>query len=238
MTETLKPKKQLEILVTAQGEIRAIHSDDLMPILENLGAVTMRRASHVEPASGMRPFAREWFRQFMLAATPEAVARYKALEGHKRVRYEEGLITHIDDREQWYADLLPVGGPVLGPFDTKQQGLDAEVEWLREHEFPLAPLGEDCEGRVCGELGEEVFVVANEHESGGGGFDWHTTELAAMRDFRECYKKAPIGTRLYYFTFKHGGVIEKITEEISNRLYELEHLGTTQVVVVQPPPAA
>lgn len=32
---------------------------------------------------------------------------------------------------RWTADLGPVGGPVLGPFTTRQQALDEEVSWLR-----------------------------------------------------------------------------------------------------------
>jgi len=36
----------------------------------------------------------------------------------------------------WTADMSPVGGPVLGredPFPLRQQALDAEVRWLRQH---------------------------------------------------------------------------------------------------------
>lgn len=33
----------------------------------------------------------------------------------------------------WTADLTPVDGPVLGPFMLRQQALDAEVAWLRQH---------------------------------------------------------------------------------------------------------
>jgi hypothetical protein len=31
---------------------------------------------------------------------------------------------------QWTADLQPVGGPVLGPFATRREALDAEIAWL------------------------------------------------------------------------------------------------------------
>ena len=31
---------------------------------------------------------------------------------------------------RWIADLLPVGGPVLGPFPLRSQALDAERAWL------------------------------------------------------------------------------------------------------------
>jgi hypothetical protein len=31
---------------------------------------------------------------------------------------------------RWLADLGPVGGPVLGPFDLRSEALEAEVAWL------------------------------------------------------------------------------------------------------------
>ena len=34
---------------------------------------------------------------------------------------------------RWHADLRPVGGPVLGPFDRRSEALAAEVAWLEEH---------------------------------------------------------------------------------------------------------
>ncbi len=33
----------------------------------------------------------------------------------------------------WQADLAPVNGPVLGPFNTRKEALDAEVQWLTDH---------------------------------------------------------------------------------------------------------
>lgn len=35
-----------------------------------------------------------------------------------------------DDQGRWHADLSPVGGPNLGPFDHRSQALDAERIWL------------------------------------------------------------------------------------------------------------
>lgn len=35
----------------------------------------------------------------------------------------------------WSADLSPVGGPVLTGFSLRQDALDAEVAWLREHGY-------------------------------------------------------------------------------------------------------
>jgi hypothetical protein len=38
-----------------------------------------------------------------------------------------------DHEGRWLADLAPVGGPVLGPFDRRVQALEAEREWLERH---------------------------------------------------------------------------------------------------------
>lgn len=34
---------------------------------------------------------------------------------------------------KWFADLKPVNGPKLGPFDLRSQALEAEVDWLNEN---------------------------------------------------------------------------------------------------------
>ena len=33
----------------------------------------------------------------------------------------------------WTADMSPVNGPVLGPFEHRSEALEAEVHWLEEH---------------------------------------------------------------------------------------------------------
>jgi hypothetical protein len=33
----------------------------------------------------------------------------------------------------WGADLSPVDGPMLGPFRTRKEALDAEVAWLKKN---------------------------------------------------------------------------------------------------------
>lgn len=37
----------------------------------------------------------------------------------------------------WTADLSPVNGPTLGPFETRAEALSAELEWLTSHDVPL-----------------------------------------------------------------------------------------------------
>jgi hypothetical protein len=38
-----------------------------------------------------------------------------------------------DDCGQWWADLEPVSGPVLGPFNLRSEALTAERAWLETH---------------------------------------------------------------------------------------------------------
>src|SRR3954471_2104884 len=40
-----------------------------------------------------------------------------------------------DGGGRWWADLAPVGGPRLGPFDRRSAALTAEVWWLEDHAF-------------------------------------------------------------------------------------------------------
>jgi hypothetical protein len=43
-----------------------------------------------------------------------------------------------DEASRWRADLTPVGGPVLGPFDRRSEALAAEHAWLERHWLPGA----------------------------------------------------------------------------------------------------
>lgn len=38
-----------------------------------------------------------------------------------------------DQQGRWWADLSPVGGPVLGAFDHRSEALAAEAKWLEDH---------------------------------------------------------------------------------------------------------
>ena len=43
--------------------------------------------------------------------------------------------SHVEPTPEgrWQADLSPVSGPVLGPFDRRSEALEAEHVWLEEH---------------------------------------------------------------------------------------------------------
>ena len=67
-----------------------------------------------------------------------------ASDGHVRGIYGEEIAldalgspkivraSHVepDSQGRWLADLAPVGGPVLGPFQRRTDALEAEVAWL------------------------------------------------------------------------------------------------------------
>ncbi len=67
--------------------------------------------------------------------------------GQVRCVYAEGIDLHAlgdlciarashvepDAAGNWWADLTPVGGPKLGPFDRRSQALGAEHDWLEAH---------------------------------------------------------------------------------------------------------
>ena len=50
-----------------------------------------------------------------------------------RVSVERGSRVEADECGRWFADLSPVNGPKIGPFDYRSQALTAEHNWLREH---------------------------------------------------------------------------------------------------------
>lgn len=47
---------------------------------------------------------------------------------HRRASYVEPV-----GNGKWIADLSPVGGPTLGPFNRRSEALEAEGEWLELH---------------------------------------------------------------------------------------------------------
>ncbi len=47
-----------------------------------------------------------------------------------QVRIERGSHVEPDENGKWYADLGPVSGPRLGPFERRSQALEAERAWL------------------------------------------------------------------------------------------------------------
>lgn len=50
-----------------------------------------------------------------------------------RVKLLRASHVEPDEPNRWWADLSPVSGPRLGPFEKRGEALAAEVAWLEEH---------------------------------------------------------------------------------------------------------
>ena len=79
-----------EVIVEPNGMVRFIYDDDLADVMQDVGSLSIARASHVEPGAG-----------------------------------------------GWFADMSPVGGPKLGPFNTRRVALESEVNWLKLEGIPV-----------------------------------------------------------------------------------------------------
>jgi hypothetical protein len=108
----------VEIRFSKDGSARAIYGEEID--LEELGVVKLRRASRVEPTSELSDSAREWL--------------YGALE-----ELSDHMTAAKPKKSLWWADMIPMNGPVLGPFNTRSAALKAEVMWLNEHGLLPAP---------------------------------------------------------------------------------------------------
>ena len=53
-----------------------------------------------------------------------------ALDALGPLKIERASQVEPDEQGRWLADLSPVSGPLLGPFDRRSEALDAEVSWL------------------------------------------------------------------------------------------------------------
>ena len=133
--ERMSMKESQELIIGKSGEIRGIYSPEVNKITSALGTPEKKRASHVEPNEELRNEAIDW----LIKNRPELVREVPTV----------GVIGPADSVRRWrathylpigwWADLLPVGGPVLGPFEDRDPALAAEVAWLRDNNIPFEP---------------------------------------------------------------------------------------------------
>jgi len=46
--------------------------------------------------------------------------------------------SHVEPTgSEWFVDLSPIGGPLLGPFQIRESALQAEVAWIHKHKIPV-----------------------------------------------------------------------------------------------------
>ncbi len=57
-----------------------------------------------------------------------------------QLRIQRASHVEPDDQGRWLADLSPMYGPMLGPFDRRSEALAAEVAWLEAHWLGQPPL--------------------------------------------------------------------------------------------------
>lgn len=116
-------------IATGEQKVRAIYSPLTASLLGALGETAMRRASHVEPGTELNEAAIA--RLYTDGVIETSVAGPSSNWGYRVVRTKQNI------NKKWWADLLPVDGPVLGPFETNTEALEAEVVWLKEHNIPI-----------------------------------------------------------------------------------------------------
>ena len=64
-----------------------------------------------------------------------------------RLEIQRGSHVEPTLRGQWTADMSPVNGPVLGPFDVRSATLQTERDWLHQHWLqptPVETASPDC----------------------------------------------------------------------------------------------
>lgn len=79
-----------------------------------------------------------------LVVGPDGTARCVYGEAINLRSLGEPLVTRASHVEpttdgRWTADLSPVGGPVVGPFDRRSDALAAEACWLDDHWLDAGP---------------------------------------------------------------------------------------------------
>lgn len=113
-----KPKKTVQLIIEPNGAARHLVDE----VSERFGSaigpkLSTQRASHVE----------SWF-----DLSPEAKAWLEANGWCCGGCCDDQVV----DPNAFWADLLPSGGPVLGPYDKYNDAIAAEIKWLQERGLP------------------------------------------------------------------------------------------------------
>ena len=118
-----------EVIVEPGGSVRHLETPGSDVVLAHLGKPqTAWRNSHIECTETLRPETVRYLSQRL------AIHRTLALVGYSYDAPWSMLKTAYPHK--WWADMQPVGGGVLGPFDTREMAYAAEIAWLQEHNLP------------------------------------------------------------------------------------------------------
>jgi hypothetical protein len=115
----MSTQNSVQLIISAKGLVRAICTDQTLSVLKHISndQVDVKRASHVEWSTGISAAANSW----LLSNRDDCTAAIPA---------------------GWWADLLPSGGPVLGPFNTHADAIAAELAWLHDNHIPTGEKSE------------------------------------------------------------------------------------------------
>ena len=116
--------KSVELIIDKAGSTKHLVDPASEAVGNVIGPkVETWRNSHVETWSSLSHDAREWL----------------VLYGHVSRTADERTRCFKDDLEltnHWWADMLPVGGEVLGPCVSHAAAIIAERDWLTAHNLP------------------------------------------------------------------------------------------------------
>jgi len=102
----------MRILFAKDGTASHIHDETLSELMAGVGECQIKRASHVEPYNEM-------------PHTATAIIAADVTRGK----------TPPPKPNDWFSDLTVSGGPVAGPFPTRDAALKYEREWLEQNIF-------------------------------------------------------------------------------------------------------
>jgi len=150
-------RKFVDIVVHKNGGAQFLHDDAAASIMQGLGPISTKRASHVEPFDELSAAAKAELQQTRrFYVTGRAVAKSTSLAVPPPPSSLEQLRAYFVGK--WFADLTPVSGPVAGPFDTRAEALQYEKGWVEQH-----VLGINFEQRDSGQSATDVRDSARCH---------------------------------------------------------------------------
>jgi len=100
------------VKIDENGVVMHITTDNLK--IEHSGECEVKRASHVEPWSCLSMDAQNMW-----------------IKDHPY--YNEKLI----EKDKWFVDLRPLGGPVVGPYVNRLAALDFEQQWIEKNRLNI-----------------------------------------------------------------------------------------------------
>lgn len=104
--------KKKHLIVIERGSIKALYTPELKAYAEQNGA-EVRRATWVEPDA--------WLLRWVFRLIRKRVSDASRAAAWTRTW-----------KCRWRANLALSGGPVIGPFESREAAIAAEIEWLTE----------------------------------------------------------------------------------------------------------